>query len=70
MSGQGVVGDGSRLFAQHQVGLAHLEEDLDVPALAISLDDLFFGQCQVRRGRLSMRPAVAAASTTRTTGSG
>ena len=48
VSGQGVVGDGSRLFAQLQIGLAHLEEDLDVPALAISLDDLFFGQCQVR----------------------
>lgn len=42
VSGQGVVGDGSRLFAQPQIGLAHLEEDLDVPALAISLDDIFF----------------------------
>ena len=49
MSGQGVVGDGSCLFAQLQIGLAPLEEDLDVPALAISLDNLFFGQCQVRR---------------------
>lgn len=49
MSGQGVVGDGSRLFAQLQVGFAHLEEDLDVPTLAISLDDLFFRQRQVRR---------------------
>ena len=48
MSGQGVVGDGSRLFAQLQIGFAHLEEYLDVPALAISLDDLFFRQCQVR----------------------
>lgn len=49
MSGQSVVGDGSRLFAQLQVGLAHLEEYLDVPTLAISLDDLFFRQRQVRR---------------------
>ena len=47
MSGQSVVGDGSRLFAQLQIGLAHLEEDLDVPALAISLDNLFFRQRQV-----------------------
>ena len=49
VSGQSVVGDGSRLFAQLQIGFAHLEEYLDVPTLAISLDDLFFGQCQVRR---------------------
>lgn len=49
VSGQGVIGDGSRLFAQLQIGLAHLEEDLDVPTLAISLDNLFFRQRQVRR---------------------
>ena len=49
MSGQSIVGDSSCLFAQFQIGLAHLEEDLDIPAFAIGLDDLFFGQCQVRR---------------------
>ena len=49
VSSQGVVRDGFRLLAQIQTGLAHLEEDLDVPALAISLDDFFFRQCQVRR---------------------
>lgn len=49
MSGQSVVRDESRLFAKLQIGFAHLEEYLDVPALVISLDDLFFGQCQVRR---------------------
>lgn len=49
MSGQSIVGDSSCLFAQFQIGFAHLEEDLDIPAFAIGLDDLFFGQCRVRR---------------------
>ena len=49
MSGQSIIGDSSYLFSQFQIGFAHLEEDLDVPAFAIGLDDLFFGQCQIRR---------------------
>ena len=48
VSSQSVVRDGSRLFAQLQIELAHLEEGLDIPALTVSLDDLFFRQFQVR----------------------
>ena len=49
MSGKSIVGDSSCLFSQFQIRFTHLEEDLDVPAFAIGLDDLFFGQCQIRR---------------------
>lgn len=44
-----IVGDGTTILAEPQVGLARFEEHLDAPALPVELDDFFLRKREVCR---------------------
>ena len=48
MGSQGIIGQAMTFRNQLEIGLTGLEEHLDLPALSVDADDLFFGKVRLR----------------------